>query len=55
MHLATAWTYCGLRLVHSIVQVTINHVWVRFSLFFMSWIALAVMLIREVVTAVAAA
>ena len=55
VHLAAAWTYCGLRLVHSIVQVTINHVWVRFSLFFMSWIALAVMLIREVITAVAAA
>ena len=55
VHLAAAWTYCSLRLVHSIVQVTINHVWVRFSLFFMSWIALAVMLIREVITAVAAA
>ena len=55
VHLAAAWTYCGLRLMHSIVQVTINHVWVRFSLFFMSWIALAVMLIREVITAVAAA
>ena len=55
VHLAAAWTYCCLRLVHSIVQVTINHVWVRFSLFFMSWIALAVMLIREVISAVAAA
>ena len=55
VHLAAAWTYCGLRLVHSIVQVTINHVWVRFSLFFMSWIALAVMLIREIITALAAA
>ena len=54
VHLVAAWTYCGLRLAHSIVQVTINHVWVRFSLFFMSWIALAVMLIREVITAVAA-
>ena len=34
VHLAVAWTYCGLGLAHSIVQVTINHVWVRFSLFF---------------------
>jgi len=31
------------------VQVTINHVWVRFSLFMLSWVALAVMLIREIV------
>ena len=54
VHLAAAWAYCGLRLVHSTEQVTINHVWVRFSLFFMSWIALAVMLIREIIAAVAA-
>jgi len=33
------------------VQVTINHVWVRFSLFFLSWMALAVMLIREILVA----
>ena len=55
VHLAAAWTYCGLRLAHSVVQVTVNHVWVRFSVFVMSWIALAVMLIREIITAVAAA
>ena len=55
IHLYAAWAYCALRFVHSIVQVTINHVWVRFSLFFMSWIALAVMLIREIITAAAAA
>jgi len=50
-HLIAAWTYCGLRCVHSIVQVTINHVWVRFSLFILSWVALATMLIREVLAA----
>ena len=53
VHLAAAWIYCGLRLAHSIVQVTINHVWVRFSLFFLSWMALALMLIREILAAVA--
>ena len=37
------------------MQIAIPHVWVGFSLFFMSWIALAVMLIREIITAVAAA
>ena len=55
VHLAVAWTYCGLGLAHSIVQVTINHVWLRFSLFFMSWSAPAVMLFREIITAVTAA
>ena len=55
IHLYAAWAYCALRFLHSIVQVTINHVWVRFSLFAMSWIALAVMLTREIITAVAAA
>ena len=47
LHLYAAWAYCGLRLLHSIVQVTINYVWVRFSLFFLSWMALALMLARE--------
>ena len=47
LHLYAAWTYCGLRLLHSIVQVTVNQVWVRFSLFFLSWMALAFMLVRE--------
>jgi len=50
-HLVAAWSYCGLRCAHSIVQVTINHVWVRFSLFILSWLALATMLIREVLAA----
>ena len=52
LHLYAAWTYCGLRLLHSIVQVTVNQVWVRFSLFFLSWMALAFMLVRESLRAV---
>ena len=51
LHLYSAWAYCGLRLLHSIVQVTINYVWVRFSLFFLSWMALALMLVRETLRA----
>lgn len=51
VHLYAAWAYCGFRLAHSIVQVTINHVWVRFSLFMLSWMALATLLLREVFTA----
>ena len=49
IHLIAAWSYCGLRAVHSIVQITINHVWVRFSLFILSWVALAVMISRELI------
>lgn len=48
VHLYAAWSYCGLRFLHSLVQVTVNHVWVRFSLFMLSWMALATMLLREV-------
>lgn len=48
VHLYAAWCYCGLRFLHSVVQVTVNHVWVRFSLFMLSWVALATMLLREV-------
>ena len=49
VHLAAAWAYCGLRFFHSIVQMTVNLVWVRFGLFILSWVALATMLLREVV------
>ena len=48
IHLIAAWSYCGLRAAHSMVQITINHVWIRFSLFILSWAALATMLFREV-------
>jgi hypothetical protein len=51
IHLYAAWAYCGLRLAHSVVQITLNHVWVRFSLFMMSWIVLGTMLAREISTA----
>lgn len=51
IHLVAAWAYCGLRCAHSIVQITINHVWLRFSLFMLSWAALATLLLREVVAA----
>ena len=51
VHLVAAWTYCILRYLHSLVQITINHVWLRFSLFILSWMALAIMLIRELIAA----
>lgn len=42
-----AWTYVGLRVAHSLVQVTINRVMVRFTFFFLSWVVLAAMIGRE--------
>lgn len=37
---AMAWAYVGLRVVHSLVQATWNKIEVRFTLFFLSSIAL---------------
>ena len=38
--LGLAWAYVGLRVVHSLVQVTFNHILTRFSLFFVSSLVL---------------
>lgn len=46
-HVACAWVFTGLRIVHSVVQATINVVNIRFTLFLLAWIALAVMIVRE--------
>ena len=48
VHLYAAWSYCILRLLHYVIQVLVNHVWMRFSVFMLSWIALAVLLLREI-------
>jgi len=53
IHLYAAWAYCGLRLVHSVVQITFNRVGVRLRLLMMSWIALGTMLVREILAALA--
>ncbi len=42
-----AWLFVAIRVAHSIVQTTIDKVMVRFSLFLLSWLVLAVMVIRE--------
>ena len=41
-----AWSYFTIRLIHSIFQATYNLVWIRFGLFMLSWILLAMMIIR---------
>ena len=47
IHLYCAWTYVVIRIIHSILQATVNLVWFRFSLFILSWIALSIMIFRE--------
>ena len=42
-----AWAFAGLRVAHSLVQATVNHITLRFTLFSLSWIALAIMILRE--------
>lgn len=47
IHLYCAWAYAGLRVTHSLVQATVDIVYARFYIFFLSWIALAIMVVRE--------
>ncbi|MAE96812.1 MAG: hypothetical protein CL910_19360 [Deltaproteobacteria bacterium] len=46
LHVQCAWAYAGLRILHSLVQATVNLVPLRFALFSLSWIALAIMIVR---------
>lgn len=46
-----AWVYVGLRVAHSIVQVLVNRVVVRFALFMCSGIALAALVLHGAMTA----
>jgi hypothetical protein len=41
-----AWAYAILRIVHSIVQATLDIVMIRFALFLLSWVVLGFMTIR---------
>lgn len=51
LHVICAWSYVILRVAHSLVQATVNIVMLRFSIFMLSWIALAIMIVREVLAA----
>ena len=48
LHVTCAWVFTIARIVHSLVQATINIVLVRFTLFLVAWIAVAVMIVREI-------
>ena len=46
-----AWAYVGLRVAHSLVQVSFNRVVVRFSLFILSGLALAALVLHAAMAA----
>jgi hypothetical protein len=46
VHALCAWLYLGLRVIHSLVQATVNKVALRFLLFALSWVALGTMIVR---------
>ena len=46
LHVQCAWAFTGLRVAHSLLQATVDVVPVRFLLFLLSWVALAIMIIR---------
>jgi hypothetical protein len=49
LHVQCAWAFTLLRIVHSCVQATVDIVPIRFGLFALSWMALGVMIVREVI------
>lgn len=50
VYVACAWLYLASRVAHSIVQATFNRVAVRAVLYTLSWIVLAVMMVRPLAT-----
>jgi hypothetical protein len=48
MNLVLAWAYVAIRVVHSLVQATVNIVLVRFSIFVLGTLVLAVLAGRDV-------
>ena len=49
-----AWAYVALRVLHSLVQVSVNIVGARFLMFLLSSITLSVMVVRELIKLFAA-
>ena len=45
-----AWIYVGLRIVHSLIQCTINRVPLRFAVFALSTVVLMILAAREIVS-----
>ncbi len=51
LHAICAWAFVALRVAHSLVQATVNRVVMRFSLFALSWVAVAIMIVRGSISA----
>jgi hypothetical protein len=49
MTILLAWIYVALRVVHSLVQATVNAVMVRFSVFVLASIVLSVLAVHDVI------
>ncbi len=47
MAVACAWAFVIIRVVHSLVQSTLNIVLLRFGIFMLSWVALLILIVRE--------
>jgi hypothetical protein len=47
IHVACAWCFFGSRVVHSIVQGTVNRVAIRFPIFALGWVLIVIMTVRE--------
>jgi hypothetical protein len=52
-HIVCAWAFFGLRVIHSFVQATSNYVPARFACFALAWLALLIMMVRELMHALA--
>lgn len=50
MNLYLAWGYVGLRIVHSLVQATVNVVRVRFTLFMLATLCLAALTVHAAIS-----
>ncbi len=46
VYAACAWAFLGFRVLHSLVQATFNRVWVRATVYGLSWAPLLVMIVR---------
>lgn len=54
-YVACAWTFFAFRCLHSLVHCTFNHVMLRFSLYLVSCLALAAMVLRVLLASISAA
>jgi hypothetical protein len=52
LHVQCAWVFTICRILHSLVQATVNIVLVRFTFFMIAWAAVAVMITREILALV---